>query len=230
MLLMKFCIVGTPADFGSLLKMTICDVRERHRYAILSEGVCKRTAICCRSPCKWLLKVRPFGLSMLSNVVKETAVTMALNIGEKHGVWTNWPNIATKFARRGTMRSLLLSNWSSWHPAASATQWTEFESNQKSSTSPGKSGTDCSVAQMQPLLLCQLQIQFSNVFVPWCCSHHLAHLYLFPLAPLQLHIHNAQGGDCRLGLPDMFQSKVDLRGSFGVFVPAKMAMISSISS
>ena len=51
----------------------------------------------------------------------------------------NWPNIATKFARRGTFRSLLLSNWSSWHPAASATQWTEFESNQESTTSPGGS-------------------------------------------------------------------------------------------
>ena len=171
-----------------------------------------------------------FGLSMLSNVVKERAVTMALNIGEKHGISTNLPNIAAKFARRGTMRSLLLSNWSSWRRAASATQWTEFESNSKSSTSPGKSGTDCSVAQMQPLLLFQLQKQLADVFVPWCCSHHLAHLYLFPLAPLQLHIHNAQGGDCRLGLPDMFQSNVDLRGSFGVFVPAKMAMISSISS
>ena len=37
------------------------------------------------------------------------------------------------------MRSLLLSNWSSWHHAASATQWTEFERNTQSSTSPGKS-------------------------------------------------------------------------------------------
>ena len=52
---------------------------------------------------------------------------------------TNWPNIATKFARRGTIRSLLLSSWSSWHRAASATQWTEFESNAQSPTSPGES-------------------------------------------------------------------------------------------
>ena len=66
-----------------------------------------------------------FGLSMLPDVVKETAVTMALTF-EKN---TNWPNIATKFAKRGTLRSLLLSNWSSWHRAASATQVTEFESN-----------------------------------------------------------------------------------------------------
>ena len=81
-----------------------------------------------------------FGLSMLPNVVKDTAVTMALNIREKkHSVYPNWPNIATKFARRGTIRSLLLSNCSSWHHAASATQWTEFESNAQSSTSAGES-------------------------------------------------------------------------------------------
>jgi len=79
-----------------------------------------------------------FGLSMLSNAVKETAVTMALNIGKKHGVSTNWPNIATNFARRSTLRSLLLLNWSSWRRAASATQWTEFESKGQSSTSPGE--------------------------------------------------------------------------------------------
>ena len=78
-------------------------------------------------------------LSMLPNAVKETAVTMALNIGKKHGVLTNWPNIATKFARQGTERSLLLSNCSSWPPAASATQWAEFESNSQSPTSPRKS-------------------------------------------------------------------------------------------
>ena len=52
---------------------------------------------------------------------------------------TNWPNIATKFARRGTFRSLLLSNWSSWHPAASATQWMECDSNYQSATSAGES-------------------------------------------------------------------------------------------
>ena len=77
---------------------------------------------------------------MLPNVVKETAVTMAANIQKKKTRrLTNWPNIAAKFARRGTNRSLLLSNWSSWHRAAFATQWTEFESNQQSSTSPGES-------------------------------------------------------------------------------------------
>ena len=74
------------------------------------------------------------------NVVKETAVTMALNIRKKKmRRLTNWPNITTKFATRGTKQSLLLSNWSSWHPAASAMQWTEFESNDKISTSRGES-------------------------------------------------------------------------------------------
>ena len=76
---------------------------------------------------------------MLPNVVKETAVTMALDIRKKYSISTYWTNIATKIARRGTMRSLLLSSWSSWHPEASATQWTEFESNTQSSTSPGES-------------------------------------------------------------------------------------------
>ena len=85
---------------------------------------------------------RIFGLSMLPNVVKEAAVTMALNIRKKkkHRVSTSWSNIATtKFARQGTNQSLLLLNWSSWRRAASATQWTEFESNDKSSTSPEES-------------------------------------------------------------------------------------------
>ena len=99
-----------------------------------------------RSSCKWLLHVRPFAtvyftffvLSMLPNVDKETAVTIALTFEQKCTGLTNWPNIATKFARRGTIRNLLLSNWSSWHHAASA-MWTEFESNTQSSTSPGES-------------------------------------------------------------------------------------------
>ena len=80
-----------------------------------------------------------FGLSMLPNVVKETAVTMALTCEKKTRRLTNWPNIATKFARRGTVRSLLLSNWSSWYRAASATQWMEFESKEQNSTSAGAS-------------------------------------------------------------------------------------------
>ena len=108
----------------------------------------KRSAICFRSSCKWLLQVRPFATvvyftflafqccQMLS---KKQPWQWPLTFKKQHCVSTNWPNIATKFARRGTQRSLLLSNWSSWHPAASATQWTEFESNDESSTSPGES-------------------------------------------------------------------------------------------
>ena len=80
-----------------------------------------------------------FGLSMLANVVNKTAVPMALNIGKKHSISTNWPNIATKFSRGGTVRILLLSNWSSWRRAASAMHWTEFDSNSKTPTSPGES-------------------------------------------------------------------------------------------
>ena len=64
---------------------------------------------------------------------------IGLNIRKKTRRLTNWPNIATKFARRGTVRSLLLSNWSSSHHAASATQWTKLYSNMQSSTSPGES-------------------------------------------------------------------------------------------
>ena len=76
--------------FGSLLKMTIRHVSEWHVCHLIG-GVCKRTVICCRSPlasdfckstiCNCLFHI--FGLSMLSNVVKETAMTLALNIRKK---------------------------------------------------------------------------------------------------------------------------------------------------
>ena len=80
-----------------------------------------------------------FGLSMLPNVQRNRS-NNGLNIRrKKKRRLTNWPNIATKFARRGTVRSLLLSNWSSWHRATSATQWAEFESKHQSSISPGES-------------------------------------------------------------------------------------------
>ena len=91
-----------------------------------------------------------FGLSMLSNVVKETAVRLALNIEKKQGVSTNWPNIATKFARRGTMRSLLLSNCSSWHRAASATQLMESGCTLGDSGTPSCSASD--IARLRQLL------------------------------------------------------------------------------
>ena len=87
-----------------------------------------------------------FGLSMLPNVIKETAVTMALTFEKKTRRLTNWPNIATKFAKRGTLWSLLLSNSSSWYPAASATQRTE------SSRTLGDSGTpSCSASDVAGL-------------------------------------------------------------------------------
>ena len=86
------------------------------------------------------LSISQFWPFNVAKCCQRTAVTMALNIGKtKHGVSTNWPNIATKLARRGTHRSMLLSNWSSWRRAASATHWTEFESNDPSTTSPGES-------------------------------------------------------------------------------------------
>ena len=61
---------------------------------------------------------------------------------KKHRVYPNWPNIAAKFARRGTIRSLLLSNWSSWRRAASATQWTESCRTLGDSGTPGCSASD----------------------------------------------------------------------------------------
>ena len=65
-----------------------------------------------------------------------------LNIPKKIRRLTNWPKIATKFARRGTVGSLLLSNWSSWHRAASATQRTESSRNFGDSGTPGCSASE----------------------------------------------------------------------------------------
>ena len=198
MLFMKFCIDGTPGGFWQPTEDDNMPCQRMTQVCHLIGEVYKRTAICCRSSCKWLLQVRPFATVYFTFLAFQCCQMLSkkqpwqwpLTLEKKTLRLTNWPNIATKFARRGTMRSLLLSNWSSWHPAASATQWTEFESNHEGSTSPGNSGTDGWVAQMKPLLLCHLQIQLANIFVPWCWSHHLAHLYLFPLVPLQLHIHD----------------------------------------
>ena len=60
---------------------------------------------------------------MLPDAVKETALTIVRSKKTWH--LTNWPNIATKFARRGTVRSLLLSDCSNWRRAGSATQRAE---------------------------------------------------------------------------------------------------------
>ena len=107
----------------------------------------KEKAICCRCSCKWLLQVRPFATVYFTFLACQCCQMLSkkqpwhwpLTLGKKHRVSTNWPNIATKFARRGARESLLLSNWSSWRRAASATQWTEFDRNPQSSTSPGES-------------------------------------------------------------------------------------------
>ena len=147
MLLMKFCIDGTPQGVWQPTKDDNMPCWRMTQVCHLIGGVYKRTAICRRSSCKWLFQVRPFATvyftlfafqccQMLS---KKQPWQWPLTLGKKHGVLTNWPNIATKFARRGTERSLLLSNCSSWPPAASATQWAEFESNSQSPTSPRKS-------------------------------------------------------------------------------------------
>ena len=74
---------------------------------------------------------------------------------------TSWPNIATKFARRGTMRSLLLLNWSTWHRAASARQRTEFESKGQSSTSPGETGARLPGGQRRHRHWCHSQSTWS---------------------------------------------------------------------
>ena len=110
-----------------------------------SKGDCgdQRMAICCLSSCKWLdhlqLSISHFWPFNVAKCCQWNSRDNGLNIRKTTRRLTNWPNIATKFARRGTQRRLLLSNWSSWHRAASATLWMEFESNHQSSSSPGES-------------------------------------------------------------------------------------------
>ena len=86
MLFMKFCIDGTPAGFGSLLKMTICHVRGWHKYAIKKDGnllpLLLQVTLASPTICNCRL-FHIFGLSMLPSVVNKTAVTRALNIGKK---------------------------------------------------------------------------------------------------------------------------------------------------
>ena len=87
MLLMKFCIDGTPVGFGSLMKMTICHVRGWHKYAIKKDGnllpLLFQVTFASPTICTCLFDI--FGLSMLPNVVNKTALTRALNIGKKQG-------------------------------------------------------------------------------------------------------------------------------------------------
>ena len=149
MLFMKFCIDGngTPQGFWQLAEDDNMRCSRTTQACHLSGGVYKRMAICCRSSCKWLLQVRPLAPVYFTFVAFQCCQMLSktqpwqwpLTLGKKHSNSTNWPNIASKFAWRGTLRSLLLSNWSSWRRAASATQWTEFESKEENSTSPGES-------------------------------------------------------------------------------------------
>ena len=103
MLFMKFCIDGTPQGFW---QPTEDENMPSYRGSLSKD--CNLLPLLLQmtfeSPtnCNCLFHI--FGLSMMPNVVKETAVRMALNIREKkHSVYPNWPNIATKFAKRGTL-------------------------------------------------------------------------------------------------------------------------------
>ena len=136
--------------------MTICNVSGRHRYAILSGESIKGGQSVAAPLASGFFKSDHLHLSISHfwpfNVVKccqQNSLTMALNIGKKHGIPTNWPNIATKFAKRGTVRRLLLLNGSSWRRAASATLLMESGTLGDSGT-PGCNASD--VARLRQLL------------------------------------------------------------------------------
>ena len=82
-------------------KRTVCGQKDGNLLPLLLQMTCVSP-----TSCNCLFHI--FGLSMLPNFVKETAVTMALEHSRKRTrvISTNWPNIATKFARRGTMTNL----------------------------------------------------------------------------------------------------------------------------
>ena len=92
-----------------------------------------------RMASKWLLQVRPFATVYFTFLAFQCCQMLSKK-QPREWPWTprkknasnsltNWPNIATKFARQGTNQSLLLLNWSSWRRAVSATQRREFDSN-----------------------------------------------------------------------------------------------------
>ena len=60
MLFMKFCIDGTPGGFWQPTEDDNMPCQRMTQVCHLIGEVYKRTAICCRSSCKWLLQVRPF--------------------------------------------------------------------------------------------------------------------------------------------------------------------------
>ena len=143
MLFMKFCKDGngTPQGFSQ-------PTEDDNMPCSRITQVChkKRTAICFRSSLQVTFASPDYLQLTISdfwpfNVVKCCQRNSRDNGPEhsrtKHGVSTNRPNIATTFARRGTYESLLLLNWSSWHPAASATQMTGSCSTLGDSGTPG---------------------------------------------------------------------------------------------
>ena len=127
---------GAPVEAPGMLKRGVWGEKDRNLLPLLLQVTSASPTIC---NCLF----HNFGLpmiSMLPNCCQRNSRPNGLNIRKRQTrLLTNWQNIATKFAKRGTLRSLLLSNWSSWHRAASATQRTEFESNHQSTTSPGES-------------------------------------------------------------------------------------------
>ena len=136
---------GTGGNTSPML--ATCHVSEWHTYAILSgESIKGRQSVAaplandfCKSDHLQLSISHFWPFNVAKCCQRNSRDHGPSHSRKKHGLWTNWPNIATLFARRGTQKSLLLSNWSSWRRAASARHWTEFESNTKSSTSPGES-------------------------------------------------------------------------------------------
>ena len=89
------------AGFGSLL--TICDVGGRRRYAILSGESIKAGQYVAAPLASDSFKSDHLQLS-ISHVWPFNVVKCCPRNSRKtkHGVSTNWPNIATKLARRGT--------------------------------------------------------------------------------------------------------------------------------
>ena len=117
--------------FGSLLKMTICHISGWHRYAILSGESIKGRQSVAAPLASDFCKSDHLHLSISHFLACQCCQTLS-----KKQPW-QWPLRFKNKARRrhsklakhsnqdckqGTHKSLLLSNWSSWHRAVSATQ------------------------------------------------------------------------------------------------------------
>ena len=106
--------------------------------ARLPAGLRPHQRLWCPYQSTWSAQKWTVGIKGRQSVAAPLASDFCMSDPLPLSIFHLWPNIATKFAKRGTIRNLLLSNWSSWHPAASATRWTEFACNTQSSTSPGE--------------------------------------------------------------------------------------------